>query len=433
MAAETHGENVFDIIVGTYEEFVVGYSFERTTKQKYSLRQTFTNHSHLGAVRCVAANNRYLASGSTDETIKLFNMQKKAEMGTLMQHDGNITDLKFFGKSHLFSASEDNNICVWSTGSWQCLKTLKGHKGGVVSLSVHPSGKLLLSVSKDKTLRTWNLITGRTAFVTNLSPFPELVSWSPTGTYFVVAINNSLDVYLTAKAAKVHVVDFGKKISCVAFLTDSAVAIGGEGGNVETHNIKKKSVYGMFTAHSGRVKAMQVVDVEGTKMLVTSSSSGEIRVWEINQKKLDAPPSLLAKTNSGCRITCMAVYKPTEVKNEPQEEQEKKGGRGRDEDDDEGEEASAEDEESAAESSDGGESGEDEDSDDQGVAEDVDDEEEGDDDDDEEEEVEDEEESDDEEVEGSVDDADEGEDSESSEEEEVQPKPKRRRLQNGHR
>lgn len=35
-------------------------------------------------------------------------------------------------------------------------------------ISIHPTGKLALSVSKDMTLRTWNLIKGRSAYVTNL-------------------------------------------------------------------------------------------------------------------------------------------------------------------------------------------------------------------------------------------------------------------------
>lgn len=35
-------------------------------------------------------------------------------------------------------------------------------------VSVHPTGKLALTVGKDRSLRTWNLITGRSAFITNL-------------------------------------------------------------------------------------------------------------------------------------------------------------------------------------------------------------------------------------------------------------------------
>lgn len=33
-------------------------------------------------------------------------------------------------------------------GSWDCLKSMDGHKGGVNSLSVHPNGSVALSVGR---------------------------------------------------------------------------------------------------------------------------------------------------------------------------------------------------------------------------------------------------------------------------------------------
>jgi len=48
------------------------------------------------------------------------------------------------------------------------MATMKGHKGRVNGLSVHPTGKIAISVGKDKTLRLWNLMTGRKASATKL-------------------------------------------------------------------------------------------------------------------------------------------------------------------------------------------------------------------------------------------------------------------------
>jgi len=44
----------------------------------------------------------------------------------------------------------------------------------VYAISIHPSGKLALSVGKDKTMRTWNLITGKQAYVTNVKEGVDL-------------------------------------------------------------------------------------------------------------------------------------------------------------------------------------------------------------------------------------------------------------------
>lgn len=43
------------------------------------------------------------------------------------------------------------------------MATMKGHKGRVNGLCVHPTGKIAISVGKDRALRLWNLMTGRKA------------------------------------------------------------------------------------------------------------------------------------------------------------------------------------------------------------------------------------------------------------------------------
>ncbi|KAH7942911.1 p21-activated protein kinase-interacting protein 1-like [Rhipicephalus sanguineus] len=327
MAAPEEAENVFDVILGTYEEFLLGYALQKGKDGQLRLQQFFTNHSHLGSVRCVAAGGKFVASGSVDETIRLFNMRSRSEMGSLMQHEGTINSLQMYKSSHLFSASDDSTVCVWSTGSWQCLKTLRGHKAEVLSLAVHPSGKLLLSVSKDKTLRTWNLVKGRNAYITNIKAVAEFVQWSPDGVYFVIGVGNRLDVYSTEKAGKVHSIDFGKRVGAAAFLSDDVVMLAGEGGNVEVHNVRRKCVYQMFAAHTSRVKAMQVVKVpsadDGT-FLVTAGSDGSIRVWNVDSENLDASPSLLCEARCGCRITCMAVHSVHEEDGGPRKAKRKK-------------------------------------------------------------------------------------------------------------
>uniref|UniRef100_A0A224Z2G4 Protein MAK11 n=1 Tax=Rhipicephalus zambeziensis TaxID=60191 RepID=A0A224Z2G4_9ACAR len=327
MAAPEVAENVFDVILGTYEEFLLGYALQKGKDGQFSLQQFFTNHSHLGSVRCVAAGGKFVASGSVDETIRLFNMRSRSEMGSLMQHEGTINSLQMYKSSHLFSASDDTTVCVWSTGSWQCLKTLRGHKAEVLSLAVHPSGKLLLSVSKDKTLRTWNLVKGRNAYITNIKAVADFVQWSPDGAYFVIAVGNRLDVYSTEKAGKVHSIDFGKRVGAAAFLSDDVVMLAGDGGNVEVHNVRRKCVYQMFAAHASRVKAMQVVKVpsadDGT-FLVTAGSDGSVRVWNVDLENLDASPSLLCEARCGCRITCMAVHSVHEEDSGPRKAKRKK-------------------------------------------------------------------------------------------------------------
>jgi protein MAK11 len=54
-------------------------------------------------------------------------------------------------------------------------------QSGVTDIAIHPSGKLALSIGKDRKLVTWNLIKGRSAYVTNIKDMANFVKWSPTG------------------------------------------------------------------------------------------------------------------------------------------------------------------------------------------------------------------------------------------------------------
>ena len=57
--------------------------------QEYTLNESFTDHSHTGNVKSLTISSRgVLASGSTDETIKLFNLKTRKEVGRLMHHEG---------------------------------------------------------------------------------------------------------------------------------------------------------------------------------------------------------------------------------------------------------------------------------------------------------------------------------------------------------
>lgn len=118
----------------------------------------------------------------------------------------------------MFSGSDDGNVCVWNTRTWECEKTLKAHTGGVTAISIHPSGKLALTVGKDRAMKTWNLIKGRTAYVTNIKAVADDVIWSPDGTHYAVAMTQHVHIYEVKSAGVKHKVDFKKGINFVIFL-----------------------------------------------------------------------------------------------------------------------------------------------------------------------------------------------------------------------
>ena len=184
--AQTHG-NSFMIIAGSYEKLL--YGLEGTYSpgsDKPSLEPIFIFPAHLACVKAVAASpgGKWLATGSEDEFIKVWDLRRRKEVGSLSQHTGksssfnritlvwesslwrslgSITSVHFPTPSHLLATSEDSTMSLFRTSDWALLKSLKGHSGRVNHVDVHPTGRVALSVGKDKTLRMWDLMRGRGA------------------------------------------------------------------------------------------------------------------------------------------------------------------------------------------------------------------------------------------------------------------------------
>lgn len=56
--------------------------------QEWTSEANFTHHAHTASISAVATSERFVATGSKDETIQLYDMKNRIEHGALLQHDG---------------------------------------------------------------------------------------------------------------------------------------------------------------------------------------------------------------------------------------------------------------------------------------------------------------------------------------------------------
>ncbi|KPP65145.1 p21-activated protein kinase-interacting protein 1-like, partial [Scleropages formosus] len=238
-------------------------------------------------------------------------MKSRSEHGVLHHHNGTISHLEFYGTSHLLSGGEDGLLCVWSTKKWECLKSIQAHKGHVSSLSVHPSGKIALSVGTDKTLRTWNLIDGRSAFIKNIKQNAHIVMWSPAGDKYVVVIHDKMDIYSLDTATVTGTIFNPKRVSSVKFLSNAVLAVAGDDEFVRLFDANSQKCIGEFKAHENRVKALESFTVEDFCVLASASNDGFIKLWKLNLDQISMEPVLLAEVNTTARLNCLAVWQPS--------------------------------------------------------------------------------------------------------------------------
>ena len=58
------------------------------------------------------------------------------------------------------SGSSDKTLKVWDVETGKCVATLEGHSAWVIGVAVFPDGQRVVSGSWDNTLKVWDLATG---------------------------------------------------------------------------------------------------------------------------------------------------------------------------------------------------------------------------------------------------------------------------------
>lgn len=328
-----------EIIIGTYEDYVIGYTVETSHKKRpigsngvskknsYSLEQSFAVRAHSGSVRCLASSQdgSFTFSAGFDEMFNLFGLKKRKLLHTM---EGAFNCATFVDKSYLICGSEaDGNILIYQckNSSITKVKTLVGHRLPVTSLSVHPSGKLLLSISKDNTMRTWNLIKGRQAYVSsNVKPHAHLIKWSKSGEEFVIAVNDELYLYNNSTGKLMYTIKLEKRVSSIEFITQDLFIVATDSGILEFFNLNTGEPLAKHKAHETRIKSLKVFDelqdkdekasqAKSDELFVTASSDGQVKLWSVNvaDKSPILTPIEISSIDTGARLTCMttATYK----------------------------------------------------------------------------------------------------------------------------
>ncbi|KAG0204758.1 p21-activated protein kinase-interacting protein 1-like protein [Mortierella sp. NVP41] len=326
----------FRIVAGTYENMLYGVDAYWNEDMTLRLSPIFIFSAHIGCIKSLAIGGHFLASGSTDEKIQLYDLKRRKELGALLQHQGTITSLTFHNKTHMLSGSDDGKVCVWRTKDWECLKTMKGHQASVHSIAIHPSGKIALSVSVDHSVRLWNLLLGKQASMTRLQGEGLRVVWNPSGTGYSIMFDQEVGIYdmATAKCIRTIKPERKTRLNTVMYYKDEYLVVGCEDKMVRIYSTATGELVKTLVGHGNRIKDLDLVTVPytpeeksnkdfvgraGTKMvdvLTSVSSDGTILCWNMEDviKPAGSTEEVNLKSHIGehktdMRVTCVSVQK----------------------------------------------------------------------------------------------------------------------------
>lgn len=125
-----------------------------------------SGHSNLVRSAVFSTDGSYIASASSDNTIRIWDAGNGERVVQPLQAHGNfVTSIAVAPDgSFLVSGSGDCSVRVWNIHNGESkLSPLLGHTGRVLSVAISTDGRLIASASADRTIRLWNTQSGHAA------------------------------------------------------------------------------------------------------------------------------------------------------------------------------------------------------------------------------------------------------------------------------
>jgi WD40 repeat protein/energy-coupling factor transporter ATP-binding protein EcfA2 len=268
-------QHAYDRVVMNTLQKLLNRKSEHNRLLGHNMRVTSVSFSRDG---------RTLASGSRDNTIKLWNIRTGKEIRTLQGHNSRVSSVSFSrdGKT-LASGSDDKTIKLWNVETGQEIRTFKGHNSIVYSVSFSRDGKTLASGSDDKTIKLWNVETGqeiRTFKGHNGSVFS--VSFSPDGkTLATSSGDNTIKLWNVETGQEIRTLSgHNSFVYSVNFSSDGKTLVTGSGDNtIKLWNVETGQEIRTLSGHNSFVRSVSFSS-DG-KTLATGSGDKTIKLWNI--------------------------------------------------------------------------------------------------------------------------------------------------------
>ena len=289
------------------------YGFSQPPSVQKEIKNNALLHTiiaHNKPVSCVAISRdgKFLASGSQDKSIQLWQLNTVQAIGTLNGHKNSINCL-FWLDNHrtLISGSEDKTIKFWDLAFRKNVYTFgskfSGHTQGVNALSIDSEHNHLISMGNDCTIKTWDLKQGRAINSVN---FPEQ-------TFTCLALTKDNQFFCSGsleKQLRIRSIQSGQVVRSIrgdsgvlslAFSPDgNLLATGGFDCKITLWDITTGQKIYNLTGHLDRVCSL-VFSIDG-RFLASGSWDKTIKLWKLNNGQ-----EIRTFTGHSDKVSCIAI------------------------------------------------------------------------------------------------------------------------------
>ena len=229
-----------------------------------------------------SSDGKMLASGSTDNTIRLWDAATGQIKNILTDHRDDVNSVVFTPDgSTLMSGSRDKTIRVWDVATGLQKQVLTGHGASIYSVALSPDGSTLMSGSDDNEIYFWDVATGeRLEILRESVTGVDDIAFSTDNTIIASELGRDILLWDIATGVQKQVLTgHTENVNSIVFSPDGGtLASGSSDDTVRVWDVATGQIQKILTERRGNIGWVVFSPDGGT---LAGATSGEIFLWDV--------------------------------------------------------------------------------------------------------------------------------------------------------
>ena len=247
---------------------------------------TLEGHTEIVTSVAFSPDGTLLASGSLDNTVKLWDVSTERQIATLPGKQPALVAFSPDGKT-LAVGIWGLTVELWDVATQERIATL-GHEAVVsYTVSFSPDGKTLAVGTWDDTVELWDVATQERIATLGHEAVVNAVSFSPDGTLLASGSrDNTVKLWDVATRERIATLGHGAEVDAVSFSPDGTLLASGSGdGTVKLWDVATRDQIAILKHHTngwynGGATSASFSASDGA-LLATKGGSGTVILWDV--------------------------------------------------------------------------------------------------------------------------------------------------------
>jgi len=233
---------------------------------------------------CFSPDSKYIASGSDDNSIKIWLTSNQTEIKKLSGHSSRIEYLSWSSNGKYLASASSSVVKVWDTSTWTVLYTLLQHSGSVFYVDWNKSSTFIASTGEDRTICIWDISNGslKKQIITNHSLSNSCVTWSNDEKHIAVGSwDGSFSIWNAQTYQQEQKVTTSGGLRDIDYsYNDDYIATNSADAIVDVYNVSQNQLIYKITKHSSQGET--IAWHHQKNIFASSARDGKVYIWDID-------------------------------------------------------------------------------------------------------------------------------------------------------